>query len=115
MQFREVANSVHLSDAHANGGVGAGSRLVRAGLAEFAKKLAEARKGQDCQVKCEGCGCKGGPGYRSLRTMQCVGYKNLVAECGPPPHELASANAPPSSPAANGRLDLNLQPSDTLQ
>ncbi len=62
---------------------------------EFAKKLAEARKGQDCQVKCEGCGCKGGPGYRSLRTMQCVGYKNLVAECGPPPHERCQRECTP--------------------
>ena len=82
---------------------------------EFAKKLAEARKGQDCQVKCEGCGCKGGPGYRSLRTMQCVGYKIWSPNAGRPRTNVASANAPPSSPAANGRLDLNLQPSDTLQ
>ncbi len=34
---------------------------------------------------CEGCGCKGGPGYRSHATGQCVGYQALAAECGDPP------------------------------
>jgi hypothetical protein len=35
---------------------------------------------------CEGCGCAGGPGYRSNSTGECVGYKKLVSECGPFPH-----------------------------
>jgi hypothetical protein len=34
---------------------------------------------------CRGCGCKGGPGYRSNQTGKCVGYKQLNAECGSPP------------------------------
>ena len=34
---------------------------------------------------CSGCGCKGGPGWRSKRTGQCVGKKNLTKECGSPP------------------------------
>jgi hypothetical protein len=35
--------------------------------------------------RCRGCGCKGGPGYRSNRTGKCVGYKQLITECGNPP------------------------------
>ncbi|MBC7283350.1 MAG: hypothetical protein H5U12_18210 [Hoeflea sp.] len=34
---------------------------------------------------CEGCGCKGGPGYRIDATGKCVGYKALKAKCGDPP------------------------------
>jgi len=34
---------------------------------------------------CKGCGCRGGPGYRSNATGQCVGYKTLEAKCGNPP------------------------------
>ena len=35
--------------------------------------------------RCQGCGCKGGPGYRSNATGKCVGFKQLSAECGSPP------------------------------
>ena len=35
---------------------------------------------------CRGCGCKGGPGYRSLETRRCAGYHNLISLCGPAPH-----------------------------
>lgn len=34
---------------------------------------------------CKGCGCKGGPGYRSNATGKCVGFKALTATCGNPP------------------------------
>jgi len=52
-----------------------------------AKAFAEARKAQPtCGVGCSGCGCKGGPGYRNARG-HCVGYANLVRDCGPPPHD----------------------------
>jgi hypothetical protein len=34
---------------------------------------------------CQGCGCKGGPGYRSRQTGKCVGYKQINSECGSPP------------------------------
>jgi hypothetical protein len=46
-------------------------------------------KKTDCSVAggfCQGCGCKGGPGYRSNSTGRCVGYTALVKECGPYPH-----------------------------
>lgn len=34
---------------------------------------------------CQGCGCRGGPGWRSHRTGQCVGWAQLTRECGNPP------------------------------
>lgn len=39
-----------------------------------------------CQprARCEGCGCKGGPGYRGPNG-KCVGFKNLEKICGSPP------------------------------
>ena len=42
-------------------------------------------KGERCQTSCTGCGCKGGPGYRAA-DAKCVGYADLIAKCGPPPH-----------------------------
>jgi len=42
-------------------------------------------KPEACNIVCRGCGCKGGPGYRN-KQGRCVGYKNLISECGPPPH-----------------------------
>ena len=39
----------------------------------------------DLVARCSGCGCRGGPGWRSKRTGQCVGWKNLYSECGNPP------------------------------
>jgi len=33
---------------------------------------------------CEGCGCKGGPGYRGP-DGKCVGFRNLDRICGDPP------------------------------
>lgn len=34
--------------------------------------------------RCEGCGCKGGPGYRAPNG-KCVGFNNLAKLCGTPP------------------------------
>ena len=51
-----------------------------------AARLWEQRKGKGrCEIHCEGCGCKGGPGYRGPNG-RCVGYTNLIAVCGPAPH-----------------------------
>ena len=33
---------------------------------------------------CTGCGCRGGPGYRSKASGKCVGYKALSKTCGDP-------------------------------
>lgn len=35
--------------------------------------------------RCSGCGCHGGPGFRSKATGKCVSFKNLNADCGDPP------------------------------
>jgi len=32
---------------------------------------------------CDGCGCRGGPGYRGA-DGQCVGWRDLVKKCGSP-------------------------------
>ena len=34
--------------------------------------------------RCEGCGCKGGPGWRG-QNGQCVSHANLTRDCGSPP------------------------------
>lgn len=36
-------------------------------------------------TSCSGCGCRGGPGWRSKKTGKCVGEKQLAKECGRPP------------------------------
>jgi hypothetical protein len=57
-----------------------------------------------CNVRCEGCGCKGGPGYRD-RDHKCVGYANLIQRCGPPPHSGCVAEcAPVSTGCDHGRV-----------
>lgn len=33
---------------------------------------------------CEGCGCKGGPGWRD-KSGHCVSHKELLRRCGNPP------------------------------
>lgn len=51
-----------------------------------AKAMAAIRQKQpECSVRCRGCGCKGGPGYRN-NDGRCVSYNSLIKECGPPPH-----------------------------
>src|SRR5580698_1037232 len=47
-----------------------------------------------CAVRCEGCGCKGGPGYRD-RDHKCVGDANIIQKCGPPPHSGCIAECAP--------------------
>jgi hypothetical protein len=51
-----------------------------------------------CATRCTGCGCKGGPGYRDAKG-QCVGYGNIIQQCGPPPHAGCRAEC---APVANG-------------
>lgn len=56
-----------------------------------------------CEVPCHGCGCKGGPGYRENSTDRCVGWRELIEKCGPPPHGLCSAECEPVVPGCEGR------------
>lgn len=39
-----------------------------------------------CNVRCDGCGCQAGPGYRWRGNCQCVGHVEMVRKCGEPPH-----------------------------
>lgn len=63
---------------------------------ELQRQVLAATSGAErCKIKCTGCGCKGGPGYRGPGNPpgtrgQCVGYKNILTICGPPPHALCS-------------------------
>jgi hypothetical protein len=47
-----------------------------------------------CDVRCSGCGCQGGPGYRDQQG-KCVGYANLLQKCGPSPHRGCRAECAP--------------------
>ena len=63
-------------------------RFMREGIGQSAESDPLVSKTQtDCRVyrKCVGCGCKGGPGYRSVRTHKCVGYVEFNSVCGSPP------------------------------
>jgi hypothetical protein len=44
-------------------------------------------------LACEGCGCRGGPGYRG-QDGRCVGWKDLAKKCGSPPSSRCSAEGP---------------------
>lgn len=44
-------------------------------------------------LACEGCGCRGGPGYRGA-DGRCVGWKDLAKKCGSPPTSRCSAEGP---------------------
>ena len=44
-------------------------------------------------ARCEGCGCKGGPGYRGP-DGRCVGWKRLNKVCGVPPTTRCTAEGP---------------------
>ena len=61
-------------------------RKATVGVLPLAGKTRKKKSGS-CEVggKCEGCGCKGGPGYRSKTSGECVGFKQLISECGNPP------------------------------
>lgn len=39
------------------------------------------------EIGCKGCGCRGGPGWRSNKTGRCVGEKQLRKQCGSPPSD----------------------------
>ncbi len=84
--------------ALAQGGDGSACQLL---TKERAAAFAIARKGSACQVECKGCGCKGGPGYRNAKG-RCVGYKNLIRECGPPPHLRCAAECTPVAAGCDG-------------
>lgn len=72
--------------------------------AELAAKAAAALKGMSqCEVHCSGCGCKGGPGYRSRSTGHCVGWREIVSVCGPPPHQLCDRECEPVVAGCTGR------------
>jgi hypothetical protein len=63
---------------------------------EIAQKFAE--KDGRCEAACAGCGCKGGPGYRNTERNRCVGWADLNATCGPPPHEKCVKECSPVDP-----------------
>jgi hypothetical protein len=48
----------------------------------FTSSPRSAATGSAC--RCEGCGCKGGPGWRG-QYGQCVSHANLTRDCGSPP------------------------------
>jgi hypothetical protein len=59
-----------------------------------------------CKIRCKGCGCKGGPGYRD-QSHQCVSYANIIQKCGPPPHSGCTAEcAPVHAECDHGRVWL---------
>ncbi len=72
-------------------------------------------------VACEGCGCKGGPGYRGP-DGHCVGWAKLSYVCGEPPamtcsYEGGVAGAPAGigllmAPQGTPKSDLGAPPAD---
>ncbi len=57
--------------------------------------LLPAIRGQgNCQIRCHGCGCKGGPGYRDS-DGKCVAWSQLIRRCGPSPHSGCTAECFP--------------------
>ena len=76
----------------------AGQRALRLSLVAFFATLAiwPASAGQAAcpeRPQCQGCGCKGGPGYRA-RDGHCVGFRELDKVCGHPPDRCVFENAP---------------------
>ena len=58
--------------------------MVRALLFSFRPTLSHVPTARsDCY--CEGCGCKGGPGWRDA-DGHCVSHKALLKVCGNPPN-----------------------------
>jgi len=63
---------------------------------------------------CQGCGCKGGPGYRGPNG-QCVGFKNLDRVCGiPPTTHCTFENAPGTGANAECALRPKRAPKPAL-
>jgi hypothetical protein len=48
------------------------------------KVVAWVKGKRHCNANCTGCGCKGGPGFRSGR--DCVGWEKVLTKCGKAPH-----------------------------
>jgi hypothetical protein len=51
-----------------------------------------------CRSGCKGCGCKGGPGFRERGSRKCVGWVDVIAKCGPPPHPNCVRECVPAKP-----------------
>lgn len=58
--------------------------LLSAGLV-WSADLSLAHRQCPERPRCKGCGCAGGPGYRSIKTGECVGFRQLKSVCGGPP------------------------------
>ena len=68
----------------------------------------------DAAARCEGCGCRGGLGYRSS-SGKCVGHQQLLAVCGTPPttkctFEGAAFGILPWQPPAKEAAEAGAQP-----
>lgn len=62
-----------------------GLSMVLAGCASPPPAMSAGSVASVTVAFCQGCGCRGGPGWRSHRTGQCVGWAQLTRECGNPP------------------------------
>lgn len=79
---------------------------------ELAQSAAKAVRGKGhCQIRCEGCGCKGGPGFRGP-DLKCVGWANLVRVCGPPPYTKCSREC---APVVTGCADIAAEAAKTIE
>lgn len=72
-------------------------------------------------VKCQGCGCKGGPGWRIKSSGKCASHRNIAQKCGSPPQpslctrELFNPtvqNVPSGKTVANNLLEQQPQALD---
>ena len=61
--------------------------------------------------QCEGCGCKGGPGYRGP-DGKCVGFRALDKTCGVPPTTRCVFE---NAPGTGENRDCALAPGNKLQ
>ena len=72
--------------------------------ADLVRKILPEVKGHGaCQASCQGCGCKGGPGYRGP-DGRCVGYADILSKCGPPPHARCRKECAIVTPGCPGRV-----------
>ena len=69
------------------------------------KIIIEGGNAGGCKAGCQGCGCKGGPGYRGP-DRKCVGYANILEVCGPAPHSGCVRECQIVSPGCQGRAWL---------
>ncbi len=61
-------------------------------------------------IKCSGCGCKGGPGWRVHKSGRCASYKSLAKECGNPPKPALCTFEKGVEEGINRTLDGTAQP-----